>query len=247
MPGSDETRQKIQANCSSAQDVGNVVIVYLASPNTQQQAEHASEMPVLLSYACYGAWMDKGYQQSFARILIDSGAFSEFNSGKKVDLSEYSDWATRWTDHADAIAALDDISGDWKRSLKNYEKFPIGFPTFHETDPPELLDELICMARERNRWLGVGLLPPRHGKETWMRKTLERIPSDIHVHGWACREYTHIRRLDSVDSTNWWRDAMKIRTELPWLHYGECLEIVIKRYKREKRTIVDITEKTLFE
>ena len=61
------------------------MIVYLASPNTQQQAEHAEGMPVLLSYACCSKWIEKGYQQSFSRILIDSGAFSEFKSKKKID------------------------------------------------------------------------------------------------------------------------------------------------------------------
>ena len=56
------------------------MIVYLASPNTQQQAEHVAGMPVLLSYACYSPW-------------LDSGAFSEFARGKKIDLAAYSDWA----------------------------------------------------------------------------------------------------------------------------------------------------------
>lgn len=215
--------------------------VYLASPNTQQQAEHVAGMPVLLSYACYGQWLDKGYQQSFARILIDSGAYSEFKSGKKIDLPAYAEWSARWTSHADAVAGLDDISGDWRRSMANYAAFPGGFPTFHDTDPPELLDDLIALARERRQWLGLGLKPPREGKERWVRDTCERIPDGIHVHGWALRRYTHVRRLDSVDSTNWWRDAMALRarTGLTHLTYGECLEIVVKRYQRETRTIVD--------
>ena len=51
------------------------MIVYLASPNTQQQAEHVADMPVLLSFAVYRPWMSR-YQQTFRRILIDSGAFS---------------------------------------------------------------------------------------------------------------------------------------------------------------------------
>lgn len=215
------------------------MIVYLASPNNQQQAEHVSGMPVLLSYACYGNWLNKGYQQSFARILVDSGAYSEFTSGKKIDLEKYKDWAAQWLPHADAVAGLDDIAGDWKKSLRNYEAFPDGFPTFHETDPPELLPDLIAMSRQRKQWLGLGLLPPRQGKERFVRESLARIPEDIHVHGWALREYTHVRRLDSVDSTNWWRDAMKVRTQLPWLHFGECLEIVVKRYQRWQRTIKD--------
>ena len=212
--------------------------VYLASPNTQQQAEHASGMPVLLSFACYNPWQD-AYQSTYSRILIDSGAFSEFSSGKKVELSAYIDWATRWDGHADAVAGLDNISGDWRQSLRNYEAFAGGFPTFHETDPPGLLDDLVAMSQERGQWLGLGLLPPRDGKERWVRETCERVPEDIHLHGWAMRAYTHVRRLDSVDSTNWWRDAMKLRTlpDTKHLTYGECLEIVVKRYQRWQRVI----------
>lgn len=216
------------------------MIVYLASPNTQQQAEHVAEMPVLLSFACYDPWLDR-YQASFRRILIDSGAFSELNSGKAVDGEAYRDWWQRWVGHADAIAGLDDISGDWRRSLANYEAYG-GFPTMHDTDPPELLDDLIPLARERGGWLGLGLKPPRQGKERWVRDACSRTPDDIHVHGWALRAYTHVRRLDSVDSTNWWRDAMALRQQLPWLTYGECLRLIVLRYQRWKRVIVEADE-----
>lgn len=225
------------------------MIVYLASPNTQQQAEHVAGMPVLLSFTVWSEWMGKGYQESFSRILIDSGAYSEFASGIKVDGEAYRGWSEQWVGHADAIAGLDDIKGDWRRSLRNYERYG-GFPTFHESDPPELLDDLVPLARERGRWLGLGLLPPREGKETWVREACERIPADLHVHGWALRRYTHVRRLDSVDSTNWWRDAMKLRTmtELEHLTYGECLEIMVKRYQRWTRTIRDVPkERGLFD
>lgn len=218
------------------------MIVYLASPCTQQQAEHVCDMPVLLSYACYSPWLDR-YAPTFRRILIDSGAFSELNSGVKVDGHAYKDWCQRWAGHADAIAGLDDISGDWRRSLRNYEAFG-GFPTMHDTDPPELLDDLTPLARERGGWLGVGLKPPRQGKEGWVRRTLDRVPDDVHVHGWAMRAYTHVRRMDSCDSTNWWRDGMKLRTlpDTAHLTYGECLEIVVKRYVRWQRTIIDPRE-----
>jgi len=225
------------------------MIVYLASPNTQQQAEHACGMPVLLSYACYSDWQDR-YQQTYRRILIDSGAYSEFTTGTKIDPVAYAGWAERWIGHADAIAGLDDIAGDWRKSMANYERFPLGFPTFHDTDPPELLDDLISMVRERSGWIGLGLKPPREGKERWVREACARIPEGIHVHGWALRRYTHVRRLDSVDSTNWWRDAMKLRTapDLAHLTYGECLEIVIKRYQRWTRTIRNAkTEEPLFD
>lgn len=218
------------------------MIVYLASPATQQQAEHVAGMPVLLSYACFNPWLMKGYQQSFRRVLIDSGAFSELNSGVKVDMGAYAEWGRQWLGHADAVAGLDDIAGDWRRSLRNYEAFPESFPTFHETDPMELLPDLATMARERGRWLGIGMLPATRqarAKEGWLREVCDRVPEALHVHLWAGRAYTHVRRLDSVDSTNWWRDAMKLRTlpDLAHLTYGECLEILVKKYQRWTRTI----------
>lgn len=214
-------------------------MTYFASPNTQQQAEHVCGKPVLLSFAIYTPWMDR-YQQSFGRILIDSGAFSELNSGTKVDLQEYAEWSQQWELTADAIAGLDDISGDWRRSLANYEA--CGFPTFHDTDPPELLDDLIPIARDRGGWIGIGLKPPREHKEQWVRRACDRIPDDLHVHGWALRAYTMVRRLDSVDSTNWWRDGMGVRSKLPWLTYGEALDLVMLRYEREQRVIRDVSE-----
>lgn len=226
------------------------VIVYLSSPCTQQQAEHVANMPVLLSYACWSAWLDKGYCASFSRLLIDSGAFSEMNTGKAIDGNAYREWAGRWKGHADAVAGLDDIRGDWRKSLRNYEQYG-GFPTFHDTDPDELLNDLLPIARERGGWLGLGLMPPRHGKEEWIRRACDRIPNDLHVHGWALRAYTHVRRLDSTDSTNWFRDAMNLRAmpQLAHLTYGECLDIIVKRYVRWKRVITESSavEATLFD
>ena len=220
-------------------------MIYLASPNTQQQAEHAAGMPVLFSFACYSPWLD-GYQHTFQRLLIDSGAYSAFTTGKSIDLAAYAAWAERWVGHADAIAGLDDIAGNWRKSLANYESFPLGFPTIHDTDPPELLRDLVPLARERGGWIGIGLEPPRQGKERFVRWACDNIPEDLHIHGWALRAYSHVRRIDSMDSTNWWRDAMQLRRDLPWLTYGETLELVIKRYQRENRIFREDTQAVLF-
>lgn len=228
-----------------------IMDVFLASPNNQLQAHAANGMPVLISFALWNEWMGD-YTPSYEKLLIDSGAFSEFSTGEKIDINEYMDWAERWRDQAVAIAGLDSIEGDWRQSLDNYEKFKRGFPTFHESDPPGLLNDLISMSKERNQWLGIGLIPPRQGKYKWMKETLEKIPEGIHVHGWACRAYTNFSRIDSVDSTNWWRDAyaLKIDGKLKHLTYGECLEIIIKRYQRWDRKIDEmneVKEKTLFD
>lgn len=227
---------ELEANNPNAQVGQYKMMVYFASPNTQQQAEKLCDKPALISKAIYSPWLDR-YQQSFSRILVDSGAFSELNSGIKIDLTEYSEWSSQWKLTADAIAGLDDISGDWRRSVRNYEV--CGFPTMHDTDPPELLKDLIPIAQERGKWLGIGLKPPREGKEDFVRWVCDNVPDDIHVHGWALRRYTHIRRIDSVDSTNWWRDGMDVRKKIPWITYGEALDLVMLRYAREERIITD--------
>tara|TARA_R110001599_G_scaffold131894_1_gene308230 strand:+ start:603 stop:1280 length:678 start_codon:yes stop_codon:yes gene_type:complete len=215
--------------------------VYLGSPDNALQANAARDMPVLLSFALAGRykWITQ-YVPSFDRLLIDCGAYTAYSRNIDIDGAAYKAWCDRWTHVADAYAGIDDIAGDYRKSLANYEQYG-GFPTFHDTDPPELLDDLIPLARERGGWIGIGLKPPREGKENFIRSTCERLPDDLHVHGWALRHYLHIRRLDSVDSTNWWRDAMDLRV-LPLckhLTYGETLEVIVKRYQRARRQVVD--------
>lgn len=209
--------------------------VYLASPDNQMQANACKGYPVLLSFALASKkpFLERAYMASFDRVLLDSGAFSEFNSGVRVDLTEYVEWAQSipW---ADNWAGLDDISGNYRRGLKNLDAG--GFPTLHDSDPEEILPDLIDIARERGNWLGLGKMPPRSTDDGWVRRTLDRIPDDIHVHGWALG--THARRcsrINSYDSTHWWRAAFTTRKNFPFLTYAECLEIHIKEQQRAGR------------
>lgn len=189
---------------------------------------------MLYSFACRKSWWPE-WAQSFDHLLLDSGAYSELNpKNPRVDLGEYVEWVQQWP-WADAWAGLDDIRGDWRRSLDNYKRG--GFPTFHPgSDPDDLLPELVAMARERGGWIGVGLEPPRTGKERLVRNTLDRIPDELHVHGWALGMYAHLA-LDSTDSTTPLRGAMALRKRcgLDFLTFGEALEIEMKRLLRRKR------------
>ena len=206
---------------------------YLGTPGSQLHAHLAHGCPVLVSFAASSKWLEESWMHSFTDgLLLDSGAYSVYASGVEIDIGAYVDWAAQF-DWADAWAGLDHVAGDWRQSLANYKAG--GFPTYHNSDPPELLDELVPMARERGGWLGIGLTTPRTGKLGWMRDTLERIPDDLHVHGWACGLYAGMRRLDSVDSTNWFRDVKYVLNAYPWLTPGECLEIIVKRYQRKVR------------
>ena len=211
--------------------------IYLASPANQLQADAARDQDVLISFALWRPWMIP-YLPSFSGLLLDSGAYSQLTGYKSVDVERYVEWAQQQRGVA-AWAGLDDISGDYRRSMKNYEHG--GFPTIHETDPLELIEDLVPLARDHGGWMGVGLLPPRESKEHIVRGMLDRIPDDLHVHGWALRRYLHLPRIDSVDSTNWWRDAQKLQNH-PLLNHltgGETLEIMVKRYARQARQVTD--------
>ena len=209
------------------------MLLYLSSPNNQLQAHLCAGQPVLLSYASFSPWLNS-YIHSFERVLVDSGAFSAFNSGKEIDVIQYKDWVQEYEPMIDAWAGLDCISGDWKKSLSNYRHG--GFPTFHpDADPPELLADLIPIAEERGNWLGIGLTPPRQGKEELLRRVLDQIPPHIHVHGWALVQYRYLNRITSMDSTTWLRCSWELRKKLPYLTPGECLEITIKQAERYTR------------
>ena len=207
--------------------------VYLASPKNQLQAHLASGMDVLVSYYLHSEWQTQ-YMTTYRRLLIDSGAFSALN-GATVDVFEYRDWLDEMRPQLPnivACAGLDSIEGDWRTSLKNLEVIPQTFGVYHDTDPPELLNELVAIAKERDGWLGIGLHPPRTRRVPWMRRTLDRIDLDeIHVHGFALVKHSYLP-WGSVDSTEWWRGAMMTQMNVAHLTAAERLEIQVKRYQR---------------
>lgn len=221
--------------------------VYLSSPRNQTQAHMLQSMPVLVSFALWSPWM-ANYLPSFGQVMADSGAFSELNSGKRVDVGAYGEWLEHHRSGLDAAAGLDDISGDWKRSLANWDRLPHTFPTLHDSDPPEyieaVLDRLQDDTRARLRptdrqWVGIGLVPPRKNRG-FVFDALSRIPQGVHVHCFALRglapQVLAQRGPDvSFDSTNWLLDAQDLlRKGLDWLTPAERIELIVKRYQRQK-------------
>ncbi len=212
------------------------MMVYLASPGSLQEAEKLEGLPVLLSFTNWTERLELA-QTAFKRLMIDSGAYSEISWGITVDGAEYKDWYQQWLPHADSIAGLDDIRGDWKKSLKNYEKYG-GFPTIHNTDPIEILPDLVEISRKQGKkWLGIGIKPPRGGKEAFVRRVCEEVPEDIHIHGFALPAYSYIRRIDSVDTAGWRKEALAVQKQLNFLTYAECVEIIVKRMTRWQRIL----------
>lgn len=226
-----------------------MLTTYLSSPNTQHQAHAARGMPVLLSFGVWngGGWMER-YVSSFDRVLVDSGAFSVLSSGKVIDLGAYAEFSKRMLQlpNVDAAACLDDIDGDWKKGLDNWDKAPWTFACYHDTDPENALDEILDRLQDHSRpqWIGLGMKPPRKSRG-WLIKTLRKIEHrspHIHIHGFAMRSFLDILleyngRSLSVDSTNWLLDVRKLLDCSLTKHLtpAEALDIVVKRYQRDKR------------
>ncbi len=138
--------------------------VYLGSPNNSVQADAVKDMPVLLSFAIAQncTWLDQ-FIPTFDRLLLDCGAYTAHTQGQIIDGTAYRDWYQQFSGICDAYAGIDSIDGDWRTSWKNYEAFG-GFPTMHDTDPPEFLQDVIALAAERNKWIGIGVCPPEIGE-----------------------------------------------------------------------------------
>ncbi len=207
---------------------------FLSSPNTQAQASLLEGWDALISYgvARRKTWV-REYLRSFRNILIDSGAYSVMNSGKVLDVDEYAEWASNvmLEGNVVAVAALDDIKGRSELTYANWMKYPWMFPTYHDSDPEDFLDEILS---HNPAWLGLGMVPPRINVP-WLRSTLDRIPEGTHVHGWALGSFSHLQRLDSADSTGWILDVRKLKESSLTCHLTtqEQLEIVVKRFKRK--------------
>ncbi len=212
---------------------------------TQQQWHAAREMPVLCSFAHWGSVHER-YWPSASELMIDSGAFSEINTGVAVDIDAYKGFVMTFAPQGIPCAGLDDIGGDGARSMRNYQHAG-GFPTIHDADDQGdgFLSELVAYAQEWGQgWIGVGMTPGIRGRlGPWVREVTERIKAldpTLHIHGWAARAHYNSpdgRLLDSTDSTNWLLDRQKVMAapETRHLTPAEALDIVVLRYKRERR------------
>lgn len=207
--------------------------LYLSCAQTSMQCDHLQGHPVLVSFVTCPKHAFR-YQHAFARLLINAGIRED---GKRVDLSEYEEWAGTWGEHTDAVAGLWDENR--KRALKNYSKFARGFPTFSMMDPPEMLKDLIDIARERQGWIGLRIdtTDAEEGIEDWLRETLKHVPEGFHVHCWGRPKYSNIRRIDSFDTSLWVKTHMAIHQQMPFLTPAEAMEVAIKKIIRQRRML----------
>jgi hypothetical protein len=220
--------------------------MYFAGPDKATLAEAVKGQRVLESFARIWTGLDR-YRKTYPSMMLDSGAFSEINSGVAIDINEYGAFAAKHQGDYDHVVNLDDISGDIERSSKNErhlrERWGLDpMPVFHQGEPMSVLDEYCSRAKT----VGLGFKRPltsRIVRHDWLSECFARIPSGQATHGFAMTGYMSSFPFASVDSTTWIREYMDIAfgrngqvgTLAKFLTPGEVLEIVVKKWDRMPR------------
>lgn len=115
------------------------------------------------------------------RIIGDSGAFSAWSLGAKIDLAEYAEWCHRWWDHFCWCASLD-VIGDphtsWRNWLTLRDRYGLlTVPTLHAWADTSWLD---AYAAEGVDLIGLG--------------GMGRSPDALRAFRWAVHVLRHARR-----------------------------------------------------
>lgn len=145
-------------------------------------------------------------------VLLDSGAFSAFNSKVQIPLERFAAFCTKHQHNFHLIASLD-VIGDAVASMENYERLRDAganvFPTFHYGEPMEYLEKMKRMSDV----VGIGGVAQLGGGKkllNWMdtawQRLVDRSGKPTHrVHGFAVTAPSLIVRFPwySVDSMSW--------------------------------------------
>lgn len=192
---------------------------------------------VLESFADIRPLTDR-YRGTWAGGMLDSGAFTEMNTGKPIDLSAYTDFCVEHGAFYDAIINLDDIRGNVDKSLANLAHLRDAgvdaMPVFHQGEPWSVLED---MAAESD-YIGVGFQRPIQSAHQFLDGVWGRV-GDTKVHGFAMTAWMDSFPFYSVDSTTWlWevKGLMGVRTPngnpLTYLTPAELVDIVLLKYQR---------------
>lgn len=163
-----------------------------------------------------GGMLDKEVRTSIKNgydLFLDSGAFSAFTKGKKIDIREYAGFIQRHGHNFGVIANLDDIGDDGPISwanLKELERMGCKpFPVFHHADKIEYLHKIIDEGYE---FMALGGLVGAHTNV--LKQWLDVIWGDhltnkdgtpkIKVHGFGLTSWPLMMRYPwySVDSSS---------------------------------------------
>jgi len=177
--------------------------VYLAYGFNSHETlrRHAGEeaVDILVSLPSLKDWTKNRHEYNVARWVLDSGAFSAFYSGLKIELADYIA-ICKDVDAAEVFGldVIRDVEGT-KRNLDAMWSAGVpAIPTFHQGEPWAQLE---WCARSHPKIAISGKLKNRH---QWIMECFRRVwPKPIH--GFAYASWADIRLVPwhSVDASSW--------------------------------------------
>lgn len=180
------------------------------------------------------------------RFFLDSGAYSAWSRGTKIDLDEYCEFIRANIEHIDVYASLDVIPGAPGRSatpkerdaaaeeswvnytyMKDQGLHPL--PVYHFGEHARFLERMLDAGMP---YIGIGGLVgiPALQRRVWLDKVFERITDDtghpiVKTHGFGMTAVPLIFRYPwySIDSTTWIKITASGSVYLPALRSGEFI------------------------
>lgn len=150
------------------------------------------------------AFIRKAYRG--IRIMIDSGAFTFWNSGRTMTAEQWARDFEKYIHLGDEVVGLDVIF-DGATSLANYKalrkQWPNIIPTYHVGEDMSILDEYASMTKR----IAIGGLVNNTDKnrESSINKVFLKYRDTLRIHGFGVTTQKYMERYPfaSVDSTTW--------------------------------------------
>lgn len=168
-----------------------------------------SKPPALLvSYYYLQPFLDAQPQYRYRDWVMDSGAYSAFNSGKPIELQRYIDKCIELLSRDQTLTEVFalDVIGDPDASRRNTEEMwrqgVPAIPCFHVGEPWDLLIDMV--KRYPKVALG-GMVPIGQAEKIgWLAGCFRRCwPARFHGFGVAGERLLNLFPFHSVDATNW--------------------------------------------
>lgn len=151
-------------------------------------------------------WLNPQLQDK--KVFIDSGAFSAFTRGAKIDIKKYCDWLKQHLQEIEVYAGLD-VIGDWQASAKNQDYMEAQglkpLPTLQFKSP---IAELERIVKKYEYFALGGLVPLSRSKpvlNAWLTKCWSVIkkywPRKVHCLGITAQPILEKYPFYSCDST----------------------------------------------
>ena len=137
------------------------------------------------------------------RMMLDSGAYSAYNSGKSVDIDALIEEAKKpvWNE-AVGLDVIGDAEGSRKNARYMHSKGSRAFPVFHIGDPWDLLAEYCKNFEKVGLSCGFGE-PVTESNAFYAECFARQWPHKFHSFGWIVEEMLMRFPFHSADASTW--------------------------------------------